>query len=83
MYRYCIKRVTKQYYKACLFKVLSEVSKVATAAETVKAEVKEVADRATAIVEEIAVDKGFAEEKLEAARPALEEAEAALLVSPF
>lgn len=56
---------------------------MASAAETVKAEVKEVADRATAIVEEIAVDKGIAEEKLEAARPALEEAEAALLVRLF
>ncbi len=37
--------------------MLSEVTEVATAAEQVKAEVKEVADRATAIVEEIAVDK--------------------------
>lgn len=53
---------------------------MATAAEIVKVEVKEVADRAIAIVTEIAVDKAIAEEKLEAARPALEEAEAALLV---
>lgn len=61
--------------------VLEAVTEVATIASQVKSEVKEVADRATAIVEEIAVDKGIAEEKLEAARPALEEAEAALLVS--
>ncbi|KAG8303337.1 Dynein heavy chain 5, axonemal [Homalodisca vitripennis] len=59
--------------------VLSGVTQVASVAEKVKAEVKEVADRATAIVEEIAVDKAIAEEKLEDARPALEEAEAALL----
>uniref|UniRef100_A0A1B6CZR9 AAA+ ATPase domain-containing protein n=2 Tax=Clastoptera arizonana TaxID=38151 RepID=A0A1B6CZR9_9HEMI len=58
--------------------VLSEVTKVAQAAEAVKAEVKEVADRATEIVESIAVDKAVAVGKLEAARPALEEAEAAL-----
>ncbi|XP_075210479.1 dynein heavy chain 8, axonemal kl-3 [Lycorma delicatula] len=59
--------------------VLADVSVVASAAEKVKAEVSVVASKAKEIYDVIAVDKGFAEEKLEAARPALEAAEAALL----
>lgn len=61
--------------------MLTAVTEVATLASQVQAEVKVAADRAAAIVADIAVDKAAAEIKLEAARPALEEAESALLVS--
>ena len=60
--------------------VLAEVAASSAAAEKVKASVQVVKDRAQAIVDSIAVEKAFAEEKLEAAKPALEEAEAALQV---
>lgn len=46
-----------------------------------KNEVQEVKDKAQKIVDEIDSEKVIAETKLEAARPALEEAEAALNVS--
>ena len=49
-------------------------------AELKKAEVQTVKDKAQKIVDMIAVDKASAEEKLEAARPALEAAEKALQV---
>ncbi len=60
-------------------KVLEEVTVKAQAAEKVKAEVQVVKDRAQSVADVIATEKGKAEAKLELARPALEEAEAALL----
>ena len=58
--------------------VLKEVTTKAQAAEKVKNQVQKVKDKAQAIVDSIEADKVIAEGKLEAARPALEEAEAAL-----
>lgn len=57
-----------------------EVTASATAAEKVKASVQKVKDKAQTIVDEINVEKTYAETKLEAAKPALMEAEKALQV---
>ncbi|XP_051710736.2 dynein axonemal heavy chain 8 isoform X1 [Oryctolagus cuniculus] len=58
--------------------VLAEVTISAQAAAKVKNDVQEVKDKAQKIVDEIDREKVKAETKLEAAKPALEEAEAAL-----
>ncbi|NXV72009.1 DYH8 protein, partial [Atlantisia rogersi] len=58
--------------------VLAEVTESTKAASKVKNEVQGVKDKAQKIVDEIDIEKVKAERKLEAAKPALEEAEAAL-----
>ena len=58
--------------------VLSEVTQKAKESEKIKESVSKVKDKAEKIVSQIGVEKAIAEEKLEAAKPALEEAEEAL-----
>ena len=65
----------------CQFQVLAEVTESAEAAAKVKNEVQGVKDKAQKIVDEIDLEKAKAKSELEAAKPALEEAEAALNVS--
>lgn len=61
--------------------VLETVQVASMAAETVKAEVLVAKNKAEELLVSIEVDKAVAEEKLAAAKPALDEAEAALRVS--
>uniref|UniRef100_A0AAG5D7L6 AAA+ ATPase domain-containing protein n=1 Tax=Anopheles atroparvus TaxID=41427 RepID=A0AAG5D7L6_ANOAO len=58
--------------------VLASVTESQRAAEVVKADVLTVKNRADVLVDQIQADASVAEQKLEAARPALEQAEAAL-----
>ena len=58
--------------------VLVEVTNRAKEAEATKNHVLQAKDRAQRLVDMIAIEKGLAEEKLAAAKPALDEAEAAL-----
>ena len=58
--------------------VLIEVTNRAREAESTKNQVQLAKDRAQKLVDMIAIEKGLAEEKLAAAKPALDEAEAAL-----
>lgn len=58
--------------------MLVEVTERAMQAEMVKNQVMKVKEKAEALVDYIAKEKGLAEQKLEAAKPALEEAESAL-----
>ncbi|XP_077412422.1 dynein axonemal heavy chain 8-like [Vanacampus margaritifer] len=59
-------------------KVLAEVMVRTEAATIIKNEVQTVSDKAQMIVDEITHERAIAEEKLEAAKPALQEAENAL-----
>lgn len=68
------------YYQ---FQVLEEVKESAEAATKIKLEVQGVKDKAQRIVDAIDIEKQEAEKKLEAAKPALEEAEEALKVNKF
>ena len=56
--------------------MLQEVTIRAQEAELIRNQVQKSKDRSQALVDDIAVDKATAEKKLEAAKPALEEAEA-------
>lgn len=58
--------------------VLSEVTERARQAESVKNQVMTVKEKAEVLVDGIAREKSLAQQKLEAAKPALMEAEAAL-----
>lgn len=77
-------KLVSDVYGRCLFpQVLAEVTASATAAEKVKLAVQKVKDKAQHIVDEINYEKSIAEEKLEAAKPALMEAERALQVNSW
>ncbi|XP_071450018.1 dynein axonemal heavy chain 8 [Hetaerina americana] len=73
------KRVIIEESSKVVEKVLEDVTAKTEAAEAIKAEVEEVKDQALSLFTEIEVVKKSAEEKLIAALPALEAAEAALL----
>jgi len=68
------------FYKPLLYQVTTKVNIVVKAAEISKAEVAVVKDRAELLLKSISKEKKIAEVKLAKAKPALDAAEAALLV---
>lgn len=72
-----------QIANAAAEKVLQTVMSASEVANKIKAEAEVVAEKAEILVESISADQKVAEKKLMAAKPALDAAEAALLVSIY
>lgn len=78
---FSLRRKKKKKKRFSIPQVLADVTEKAAAAEVVKASVQKVKDKAQHLVDEIEAEKAVAFGKLEAAAPALEQAEAALQVN--
>lgn len=74
------KKITTQTSLSMCFKVLATVMVASEIANKIKVEAEIVAERAESLVVSISADQKVAEGKLLAAKPALDAAEAALLV---